>query len=120
MPRKAIVNYSLIRDLTNNLKVNDLKFIGKIETSHDERTLKKITKDKSVKRFLLSATTKKNKKREPSSSRDKSSGAKRFRQFEPASEHSESESSSASSFADDSAEFDGDEWSPDRTKISSR
>ena len=108
MGRKALVDYSLIKEICDNLTSSKKKFKGQLDLDQENGPAKAGTKTEEVKRLLVSGAKKKNasparKKAKKNQARNKS--PVRFRQN--ASSHGESDSSS--NYSDTSSECDSDQ-----------
>ena len=108
MGRKALVDYSLIKEICENLTISKKKFKGQLDLEPDDGSSKAGKKTEEIKRLLVSGAKKKTgspakKRKKPNSIRKKSPA--RFRQN--ASTIEESGSSSCSS--ESSTEFESDQ-----------
>ena len=78
MGRKALVDFSLIKEICENLKSNQKKFKGQLDLEPEDGSTKAVKKAKAVKRLLVSAAEKKDKEKLARKKRKKS--PERFRQ----------------------------------------
>ena len=72
MGRKALVDFSLIKEICENLKSNQKKFKGQLDLEPEDGSAKAVKKAKAVKRLLVSAAEKKEKEKIARKKRKKS------------------------------------------------
>ena len=107
MGRKALVDYSLIKEICENLTISKKKFKGQLDLDPEDGSTKAGKKTEEIKRLLVSGAKKKS--GSPAKKRKKKSPARRkspvrFRQNTP----TIAESGSSSSSSDTSTEFESD------------
>ena len=108
MGRKALVDYSLIKEICENITTSKKKFKGQLDLDPEDGSTKTGKKTEAIKRLLVSGGKKKSgspeKKRKKKSPAQKQSPV-RFRQNTP----TIAESGSSSCFSDTSTEFESDQ-----------